>query len=329
MGDPKGDDKGPGRYEYPTSFQGRFGFLDITRFRALDADRFVEFEVEFRRPVARVDGTTEAKNYWLQLVDIYVDQDGRPGSGHTWALPGRNLVFDGSSGWEKVVLVTPGHSRALLQLVRDRSSEQELQQNRHDVIVPERVYPQAYSLKIMVPKADLGGEPQPHWGYQVLALGYNPRNLAYRQLQNMQVQRFADEEHFGGGTDYQGDPNVIDLLAPSKEVQYRWLSDYSSHQHREASRLAVVPMVRAGGATPASTGAPEPRPAPSREPPTAPPVAPVPASPRPEAASPEPAGPQGEPPTGNTLRRDLPLPGGTGPDLSEPFSFELEPGAKF
>lgn len=329
MGDPKGDDKGTGRYEYPASFQGRFGFLDLTHFRAIDAGQFVELELEFRRPISRTrpDGTTEAKNYWLPLVDIYVDQDGKPDSGHSWALPGRNVVFDGTSGWEKVVLVTPGHSRATLKMIQNRSSEQELQQNRYDVLVPERVYPQAYSLKVMVAKGDLGGEPQPHWGYQVLVMGYNPRNLAYRQLQNMQVQRFADEAHFGGGTDYQGDPNVIDMLAPSKEDQYRWLSNFASRQHRESSRLAVIPVMRAGSASadPVSLSSSSPPPARPGVAPAAPPPAPQAAPPVPSAS---PAAPP-PPPGGNTVRRDLPPPPEPDGDLSDPFSFELEPGAKF
>lgn len=247
MRDPKGDDKGGGRYEYPTSFQGRFGFLDITRFRATDAGRFVAFEIEFRRSIGRTrrDGTTEAKNFWLQLVDIYIDQDGRPESGYQWSLPGRNVVFDERSGWEKMVLVTPGYSRDVVEMLRHRSSEPELMRARYHVLVPERVYPQGYSLKVMVPKDQLGGEPQPHWGYQVFAMGYDPENLAYKQLQNMQVQRFAGEESFGGGNDYQGDPNVIDLLAPSKQEQFRWLSNYASRQYRQANRYAVVPMLRA------------------------------------------------------------------------------------
>jgi hypothetical protein len=272
VSDPKGDDKGGGRYEYPTSFQGRFGFLDITRFRVLDAGRFVAFEVEFRRPISRTrrDGSTEAKNYWLQLVDIYIDQDGKPDSGNSWSLPGRNIVFEENSGWEKVVLVTPGYSRTVIEMLRHRSSEPELMHARNDVIIPERVYPQGYRLKVMVPKSRLGGEPQAHWGYQVLALGYNPANLAHKQLQNMQVQRFADENNFGGGDNYQGDPNVIDLLAPSKQTQYRWLSNYASRQYREANRYAVVPMLRTQAVSPSPRFAPPDRttsaPGPVRDP---------------------------------------------------------------
>jgi hypothetical protein len=351
VADPRGDDKGPGRYTYPTSFQGRFGFLDIRRFRVEDAGRFVSFLIEFRRPIdrARLDGSTEAKNYYLQLVDIYVDKDGEPGSGRSWALPGRNVEFDERSGWEKCVLVTPGHSRSLVEIIRQRASDQQLYRSRNDIFIPERVYPRGYELKVLVPKDQLGGEPQPHWGYQVFAMGYDPRNLAYQQLQNMSVHRFADEDDFGGGTDYEGDTNVLDILAPTAEDQYRWLGNYVSRQNRSSNRYAVVPMIRLpkGG----SARAPDAPPAPASAPPgpvAAPVVAPEPAPapptlPAPPALPPRPALPPAAPPasTGpvssapaapptNRIESRYRVPASEVPTLNSPeFSFELDPGAKY
>ncbi len=275
--DEKGDDRGDGRYEYPTSFQGRFGFLDITRFRVEDAGDFVAMFVEFRRPIPRTrdDGSTEAKGYWLQLVDIYVDRDGKPGSGRTWALPGRNLKFDDASAWDKVVIATPGNARNLELLIRNRTSDLALVDARHDIVIPNRVYAQGYELKLMVAKTDLGGTPEPHWGWQVFAIPYEPGNLAHNQLQNTRVQKFPDEYRFGGGSDEEGDPNVLDLLAPSAEEQYRWLSDHHASPYRGATRFATVPMVRVGGrpvapppaASPqAQQGAPSPTPVASPDP---------------------------------------------------------------
>lgn len=343
MADPRGDDKGPGRYTYPTSFQGRFGFLDIRRFKVEDAGRFVSFLVEFRRPIdrARLDGSTEAKNYFLQLVDIYIDKDGKANSGRSWALPGRNLEFDERSGWEKCVLVTPGHSRSLVELIRQRSSDQQLYRSRNDIFIPERVYPRGYELKILVPKDQLGGEPQPHWGYQVFAMGYDSRNLAYQQLQNTSVHRFADEDDFGGGTDNEGDTNVLDILAPTAEEQYRWLSDYVSRQNRSGNRYAVVPMIRLpeGG----SVLDREPAPAPAAPlPVAAAPALAAPLPPAPPALPPRPAlppvvsspapGTAAAPaaPSSNRIDSRYRVPESQTPRLSAPeFSFEMDPGAKY
>ena len=41
-----------------------------------------------------------------QVIDIYIDQDGRPGSGLTRALPGRHIAIDSRTAWEKVLVVT-------------------------------------------------------------------------------------------------------------------------------------------------------------------------------------------------------------------------------
>jgi hypothetical protein len=248
------------------------------------------------------------------------------------------VVFEESSGWEKMVLVTPGHSRSVIEMLRHRSSEPELMQARYDVLVPERVYPQGYSLKVMVPKDQLGGEPQPHWGYQCFALGYAPENLAHKQFQNMQVQRFTSEQHFGGGNDYQGDPNVLDLLAPSKQEQFRWLSNYASRQYRDANRYAVVPMMRAHvpdrtvfapESPPASTATPV-DPAPlfssSAAPPPPKPVE-IPSKPAKEFAREDPDARYRR--SASRVQRDVEIPPEQTRELSSPeFSFELDPGVK-
>lgn len=355
MEDAKGDDRGPGRYEYPTSFQGRFGFLDITRFTVEDSGDFLTLVVEFRRPIPRYrnDGSTEAKGYFLQLVDVYVDTDGRPGSGNAWALPGRNVSFDASGGWEKVVVLTPGNSRNLELLLRDRTSDLRLVNARHDVVLPNRVYPQAYSLKAVIRKSDLGGEPQPHWGWQVMAMQYEPGNLARNQLQQGRVQRFPDDAHFGGGTDFEGDPNVIDLLAPTADEQYRWLSAYRASPYAERNRFAVVPLQRAGaieapigpalsasasgpaaGPSPDRGGAASPAPSAGPGGSAAPLTAPGGPAPRPAAPSFDSGAPAAS--AGVSRDPDASAPAGlAGWDLDEPrssgspeFSFEFETGAK-
>jgi hypothetical protein len=51
------------------------------------------------------------------------------------------------------------------------------------------------------------------------------------------VNREAGQHRFGGGTDFDADPHVIDILAPPGRTQHEILSAY------QLERYATVPMV--------------------------------------------------------------------------------------
>lgn len=253
--DARGDDKGPGTYQYPLSFENREGFLDITDFTVTDGGDNVVFTIGCRRPIPRRrnDGSTEAKGWWLNLIDIYVDKDHQRGSGYVRSLPGRNVEFVPESAWEKVVMVTPEASRTVEKLLEERTSDMELVHMRRDVIVPHRAYAEGFTFRVFVPKYDLG-TPEPGWGYQVLMLGFNERNLGTGQLQNEDVVKFAQNDLFGGGSDYRGDPNVIDMLAPTAAEQYRILGDHVSKPFTGDDRWAKISCVYREGPAPAVQG---------------------------------------------------------------------------
>jgi len=256
--DPKDDDKGPGRYQYPLKFNNREGYLDITGFTVEDGGNNVVFTVTVRRPIPLrrdEDGSTEPKGWWLQLMDIYVDKDHRSGSGYTRALPGRHVEFESSSAWENVVLVTPNLSRTVEKMLEERTSDMDLVHMRKKILVPHRAYAQGYTFVVYVPKFEIG-TPQPGWGYQVLMMGYDETNLSFGQFQNQEVVKFAGQEHFGGGSDFRGDPNVIDMLAPSAAEQYRVLGTYVAAPYAGDDRWATISCVYGrGGAVGSTTSA--------------------------------------------------------------------------
>ena len=241
--DPRYDDNGTGRYRYPLNFNNREGYLDITRFTVEDGGANVIFTINCRRPIERYreDGSTEPKGWWLQMIDIYIDKDGSESneSGYVKALPGRQIGFKGKSGWEKMVLVTPNHSRTVEKILEDRTSDMDLVHQRKDIIIPHRVYPQGFTFVAYVPKHELGA-PKPGWGYQVLMVPYDGSNLSYGHFQNRKISKFASDDKFGGGTDYDGNPNVMDILAPSESAQSRILSNYHSAPYAGDNRVATV-----------------------------------------------------------------------------------------
>ena len=285
--DPSYDDKGPGRYTYPLVVQKdartdglnsanaanrvthpldaggspnflldqKNGFFDITNFEVISGDTNVIFEITTNRPIPkfREDGSSEPKGWFLQLMDIYIDKDGKDGSGRTRTIPGRNLEFAPENGWEKVVLVSPQQRFDLRRLIEQITWDLDFVEMRKDIIIPDVVFVESFRFRVFVPKS-LIGEPQPHWGYQCFMMLYDPANLRYGHFQQGRVQRFAGNNVFGGGDEYQGHPNVIDILAPTAQVQYDIMSRFTSSPNRAENRFAVVPMIYSATRSPAQTG---------------------------------------------------------------------------
>ncbi len=243
--DPKEDDRGMGHYIYPVPLQSsKVGIFDLTRFQVLDRGERVELVFDFRRPVdfETIDGQTFAKGYAYQLIDVYIDKDRRAGSGLNEALPGRNLEFRADEAWDKAIVITPGPSHEIRDAIDSQSDLRQFWLKRKDIYVPNDVYAGSFRITAHVPKSEIG-EPHPEWGWQVLVMGYDPLNLTRYGLYNSEVQTFATERYFGGGTDYQGETSAIDVLAPSAESQYRVLSRYRSGPVARDNTWAILPMI--------------------------------------------------------------------------------------
>jgi hypothetical protein len=99
-----------------------------------------------------------------------------------------------------------------------------------------------------VDKSQLGAMPTPDWGYQV-AMQSNEGFPAKGDLLTRKVNEFEGQHRFGGGTDYDNDPHVIDILVPAGgdpvAKQHEILSKYNKTATTEVKPedLAVVPMV--------------------------------------------------------------------------------------
>lgn len=302
--DPSFDDKGPGRYTYPLivektsqreSFgkredgttvthpleeQGtqnfpldnRRGFFDITSFEIIDDGNNIVFEIGTERPIPRFrsDGSSEGKGWFLQLMDIYIDKDHKAGSGRTRMLPGRNLEFPPEQGWEQAIMVTPQYQFDLRRLIEQITWDLDFVEMKKDIYIPDVVFVSGYKFRVQVPR-EIVGDPQPGWGYQVCMMLFDPSNLRYGHFQQGRVQRFAGNNVFGGGDEYEGHPNVLDILAPTPEDQYRAMSQFVSAPNRAENRYAVIQMVYPGRTAPPpqkyqmaqdpAGGPPRPRPA--------------------------------------------------------------------
>jgi len=242
------DDRGAGHYRYPLSLEDREGIFDLRKFQVRDLGSTLEFTLEFRRPLLEtsLEPIQAGRGWSHQLIDIYIDTDRHPGSGNTFSLPGRNVEFNREEAWDKAVVITPGSSRDVTNYMLERSEFRDLYQVRRDIYSPNDIKVGNYTLVVRLPKDQIG-EPNENWGYQVLIMGYDPTNDSYNGMFNSRVQSFPTETRFGGGTDYEGNPNVIDILSPDKQSQYAVLSAFRSKPYRKDNLLSIIPMIYSKG----------------------------------------------------------------------------------
>ncbi|PKL40985.1 MAG: hypothetical protein CVV42_21300, partial [Candidatus Riflebacteria bacterium HGW-Riflebacteria-2] len=173
--------------------------------------------------------------------DIYIDKDHKAGSGVTRTLPGRNVNFRIDSGWENMVLVSPRSRETVIKTIKNKTEDMEFLALETKIIVPSFYTVKRYQIVARIDRKTLG-DPQPWWGWQALVL-CNDDRVTSNSFYNRDVVSFKTNYKFGGGADYDGDPNVLDLLSPDKSTQYRWLSNYRSHPDARKNRYAVIEHV--------------------------------------------------------------------------------------
>jgi len=256
--DPSGDDRGDGSYNYPLHPAFEEGAFDITRFEVRVSSDQVAFRVRLAKKILREyhpspnDITTRepipvlevGDGGWIyQMFDIYIDMDSVEGSGKMNTLPGRNLLFAPGDAWEKVVLVSPESRSSMDHAITNKSEIPLLSELRSSIILPTVVFVERDTFEVRVPVETIG-RPAAGWKYQVLMMGYTKNDLR-SSLRTIEVQAHADREHFGGGSDYHGNPNIIDLLDPTGgKGQFSMLADYVSKPNYQQNRYATIRMVQ-------------------------------------------------------------------------------------
>jgi len=244
MLDPIGDDDGPGTYTYPTDPVYVRGSFDLTKVDIEDAGDNVIFKVSVNAPISNPWGM--ASGFSVQMIEIYIDTDHQAGSGFTNTMAGIDVLFSSDEGWEKCVIISPQPISRVKGEVTGKSPDL-----ASGLVVPVTTVPSAGTLIATVRKADLGA-PQPGWGYQVLMQsneGFPERDVILSRM----VNEYNGQHRFGGGSDWRGDPQVMDILVPpakggADEIskQHEILSKY--HADEDAAKIvyAVVPMVYPG-----------------------------------------------------------------------------------
>lgn len=244
--DPIGDDKGPGYYTYPTNPVYVKGGFDITKVEIDGSSKdSVVFKVTVNADLKQEWGM--AADFDIQFIQIYIDTDGEPGSGHVQTLPGLNLFILPAHGWEKVVVISPQPESRVSIEVEAKAKDME-----SSVAIPKKIVGQGRTLIATVLKRDLGVDDDTDitkWKFQVFSQS-NEGFPDKEDLLTRNVNEYNGLHRFGGGNDYWGDPEVMDMLAfPAKglvteaQLQFDILNVWESYPDPTRDIKAVVPMV--------------------------------------------------------------------------------------
>ena len=74
-----------------------------------------------------------SKGFATQMVFIFIDTDGKEGSGHTDAPPGLNVQFAPASAWDKLVILSPQEPARVRKEVETKAAGM-----KGDILIPER-----------------------------------------------------------------------------------------------------------------------------------------------------------------------------------------------
>jgi carbohydrate-binding DOMON domain-containing protein len=232
--DPRGDDCGPctdkWSYVYPTDAVYEAGSFDLTEFKMKQKKDKYSFEVTL---ASKLDDPWRMGNgFSVQMVFVFIDFDHAAGSGYTEVPPGLNFMFAEEDAWDACVILSPqGKSRVLQEIEAKAAAMSE------HLYVPDRTRGSRSTISGDVKLEGATGDPM-SWGYQVVVQS-NEGFPAGGDLLTRKVNEFEGQHRFGGGTDYDCDPHVMDILGDNTA-----LGDFECADDGTATKHATIMMVR-------------------------------------------------------------------------------------
>ncbi len=243
MKDPTGDDKGPGKYTYPTKALYTRGSFDLTHLTITDKGKTVEFKVGINAKIADPWNSKSwgGNGFSLQMVQVYLDTKK---GGFRGALRGMNVKFKKGQGWDKVVFISPQPRSRIVGEVKTKSKTKK---KLRGLVVPMKTFVRGREIIAIVKKSDIGA-PQKRWGVQAL-LESNEGYAAKDSILARKVNEYGGSDRFGGGNDYNCDPHVIDIFAgkakgaaSERAAQYKMLGTYTCTAEGKGKK-AIIEMV--------------------------------------------------------------------------------------
>lgn len=239
--DPTGDDNGPGTYTYPTDAVYKRGSFDLTGFQLKENGAKTDISITVNANLE--DPWSMGNGFAVQMVFVFIDKDGKEGSGFTKVPPGLNFEFAPASAWEKCIIISPQAAARVKTEVEQKAAGM-----KDSIIIPSKTRGAARTITATIDTAALGEGDPTTWGYQVV-MQSNEGFPSGSDLLTRKVNEFEGQHRFGGGNDGDCDPHVMDILAGDGvgdkgeiELQHKELA-YECNADGTAKKLAVVSMV--------------------------------------------------------------------------------------
>ncbi len=241
--DPTGDDNGPGTYTYPTDAVYTRGSFDLTSFTLKVNGAKTDVTVGVNGNLA--DPWSMGGGFATQMVFVFIDKDGKEGSGHTNAPSGLNIEFSPESAWEKLIILSPQQPARLKTEVEAKAAALQA-----DIIIPARTRGAGRNISGSIDTAALGEGDPTTWSYQVVVQS-NEGFPSGTDLLTRKVNEYEGQHRFGGGNDGDCDPHAIDILAgdatgakEEADLQHQMLA-YECNDDGTSKKMAVISMVKA------------------------------------------------------------------------------------
>jgi carbohydrate-binding DOMON domain-containing protein len=212
--DPTGDDNGPGDYVYPTDAVYTQGSFDLTNLSLTAKGKRIKVEASLAGTLS--DPWGMGNGFSTQMIFVFIDN---AEGGHTDSLPGLNVAFSEDSAWDKVVILSPQPKGRLIQEVEAKAEAW-----ADDIVVPSRTTASGTTITGQVKLDELGEGDPASWGYQVVVQS-NEGFPSEGDLLTRKVNEYEGQHRFGGGTDYDCDPHVMDILGDHAQLQYECEAD--------------------------------------------------------------------------------------------------------
>ncbi|MDR0675769.1 MAG: hypothetical protein LBF97_01865, partial [Elusimicrobiota bacterium] len=213
------DDYGDGNYTYPENENFVNGMLDIKGLNVFNTQKNIVFRVEMRnlhnRQKERIEGSL--KN--IQL-DIYIDTNGKIGSGNTNLLSMRNAFTSPENAWEYCISINGDSTDLFLAQSDDFIKKIATLQTKLD-------YENNF-ITVYVPNNILSGDIY-SWKYITLSCGYD-----YNKKIVIKVESQNSDNFFGGRKDL-FQPNIIDIILPDGISQHNIFAP--------KSQIAEIPAI--------------------------------------------------------------------------------------
>ncbi len=231
--DPKGDDKGPGTYTYPTDSVYKPGSFDLTKLSVTKNGNEAEFAVDVNSTLE--DPWGMGNGFSVQMVFIFIKNKS---GGHTEGLPGLNIQFAPGNEWNKVVILSPQKKARGMGEAQTKAPTLV-----GDIVVPNTTRGSNRTIKGSVPLSELGGDGTVDgWSYQVV-MQSNEGFPAATDLLTRKVNEYEGQHRFGGGNDADCDPHVMDVLDGPDAKQADMLA-YTCGPNGESVKKATLKMIK-------------------------------------------------------------------------------------